>query len=246
MWNNQSGAQRQTQTERVDVNTNLQTFFTDEMMFNFAMWNDKLSVSWTPSDGKDANGYTHYDRTHRVTTAMRYEKVMALVAQYDKKLKKYVEGDETLPGPKSIGIRIGGNMATNTLPGRLILMVSPHDTTRIKTSIILIKTFTPDGKPDPNSIISYDFKTTPVCLDFNPTNLEVEVEEYTQGEFLFFMSVLRYIVLSTPITTHGKRYNGGLRRSLENQAAASSANNTYNGSSSFVSVPEAGTEFPFV
>lgn len=225
MFNNQNGGSAPS-NQRINVNTTLQSFFGSNMMFTIALWNDKISLSWTPSLGQDANGVTRYDRDHRINTALSAKKAAALVKKYDSVLKKYVEGDEPIPdGGKSIGVWVGGNRNSGTLPGLFIISVDKDpDTGKPVVSLTIAKNVSEMGV-SPENITTYVCQDMPVVVDYNPAVGGSTVEEFVNAEFEVFMTILRHHVDSFGLSVHAKKYTAAFypsknqnNRPMENPA----------------------------
>lgn len=209
MFNNQMGGQAPS-NQRPNINTSLQSFFGDNVMFTTALWNDKVSLSWTPSLGQDANGITRYDRDHRINTALSATKIAVLVKGYDKYLKKYVDGEEELPdgAVKSIGVQVGGNRSTGTLPGVFSIEVCKLNTEESKDlaiSVSIAKNVSEMGTTEEN-VTRYTFNRTPILLDYNPTSGGESIEDSLCGEFDVFMDILRNHVQTFGLQEHAHRY----------------------------------------
>ena len=84
---------------KVNVNTNIKTFYSDSCSLNISCWNDKISFRWAMSIGKDANGYTQYDRMHAISTAMNYSQLCALEDLYEKRIKPVKDSGENPEKP---------------------------------------------------------------------------------------------------------------------------------------------------
>lgn len=222
MFNNQNGGSAPA-NQRINVNTTLQSFFGSGMMFTIALWNDKVSLSWTPSLGQDTNGVTRYDRDHRINTALSAKKVVALISKYESELKKYVEGTEPIPeGGKSIGVWIGGNRASGALPGIFLITAATNPETGKPQVILSIVRNVSGGPVAPENITSYTFQDTPVIIDFNPAVGGTTVEEACRGEFDLFMSILKHHIDSFGFAVHAKKYSDAMFPSRNNQNSGSS------------------------
>ena len=243
MFNNQNGGSAPA-NQRINVNTTLQSFFGPGMMFTIALWNDKVSLSWTPSLGQDSNGVTRYDRDHRINTALSAKKIAALIQSYDKKLKKYVEDDEPVPeGGKSIGVWVGGNRNSGVLPGIfLITVVTNQETGKPQVILSIVKNVTEMGA-NPENITSYTCQDTEVIIDYNPAIGGQTVEETYPCEFDVFMMILRHHVDSFGFSVHGKKYSDAMFPSKNNQNGSTSSQFSQNPANIGIDSSFAGSEY---
>lgn len=247
MFNNQMGAQAPA-TQRTNVNTNLQTFFGESVMFTTALWNDKVSLSWTPSLGQDANGITRYDRDHRINTALSAVKIATLLKGYKKYLEKYVTGTEELPdgATKSIGVRVGGNQKTGTLPGVFTIEVTKQEGIPEPAITVSLAKNVSDMGTEKENVIKYTFSNTAILLDYDPTAGGDAVEDLLCGEFEVFMDILRNHVHSYGLQEHAHRYNAAMypgRGGNGNRQVPAPMENPANSGFGGGNVPE--YEFPF-
>lgn len=220
MFNNQSGASAP-MNQRTNVNSSLQSFFGANMMFTIALWNDKVSLSWTPSLGQDANGMTRYDRDHRINTALSSVKVAAIVKAYEENLKKYVDGVEELPegGVKSIGVKVGGNRNTGTLPGVFTISVGRPEGSVIPVVSIQIAKNVSDMGTTPENVTTYVCNDTPILVDYDPTAGGDAVEKNLCAEIDVFINIMKHHVDSYGINEHARRYIAAMFPARNNQQA---------------------------
>ena len=230
MFNNQNGGTTPS-NQRTNVNTTLQSFFGKDVMFTIALWNDKVSLSWTPALGQDANGTTRYDRDHRINTALSAKKVKSLVEKYDEILKKYMDGTEELPeSGKSIAVWVGGNRNNGILPGLFIITLKKSSDTLRPVVLLSIAKNVSEMETTPENIITYTCQDTPVVVDYDPTNGGTPIEESVPAEFDIFMDILRHHIDTFGLTIHSKKYVDAMfpgRNTQNNQKFENPANNGF-------------------
>lgn len=225
MFNNQPGGSRGSfPNQRNNVNTNLFPLFGENMMLNIALWNNKVSLSFTPAIGKDGNGVTRYDREHRINTALSSQKCAAIVYYYDKMLKKYVEKEAELPEGtvKAIGFQVGGNRDKGVAPGEFYISVE-NIGGEIVTKICLAKNVTEMGTT-PDNVVEYVCAKTQVHMDYIPTLGGDVVSEEFNGDLEVFLNILRIEAHASGIANHGIRLGnmfagGGQQNNNSNPAA---------------------------
>ena len=223
MFNNQNGGSAPS-NQRTNVNTTIQAFFTPDMMFNIALWNDKVSLSWTPSLGQDSNGITRYDRDHRINTALSAKKVKSLVEKYDEHLKKYMDGTEELPDSgKSIAVWVGGNKNNGTLPGLFIITLVKSEGSRPDVILSIAKNVSDMGTT-PENVTSYKCQNTEVVIDCDPTVSGPTVEESVSAEFDIFMDILRHHVDTFGLGIHANKYVNAMFPGRNQQAPQLNSN----------------------
>jgi hypothetical protein len=207
MFNRQNSGAAQLQRQRPNVNTTLHTFYNNvsPMSFSVALWNDKISLSWIPALGVDANGLTKYDWQHRVNSALSVVKCAALVKKYNEKLKQYVEGDETIPeGGKSIGVLVGGNQKTGVAPGAFVITAYTTEDGKKAVAASLVRNV--NGQ---QSVMTFEFGSTQVLIDYDPTNGEQMVSEDV-NDFGVFLRLIDSYALMVGMVNHEGRFQAAL------------------------------------
>ena len=246
MFNNQSGASAPL-NQRPNVNSSLQSFFGPKMMFTVSLWNDKVSLSWTPAIGQDANGTTRYDRDHRINTALSSVKVGTIVKAYEKHLKKYVDREEELPEGvmKSIGVKIGGNKNTGALPSIFSIGVGRHEGSETPVVAIMIAKNVTDMGTTPENVTIYECNDTPILVDYDPTAGGDTIEEHLCGEIDVFINILKHHIDSYGIIEHARRYNAALFPNSRNNQGGSQQLPDNPANMGFPANGETEFEFPF-
>lgn len=222
--------------DEISVNTGVTTLWSPLSSLNIGCWNDKISLSWMPASGKNERGATTYNKERKIQTALPYVKINALLKRYDKTIKeKYENGEE----PPEDGINVG------------VPITSKDD-----TKIIMIE-YKKDEKGTPGmyltiaekigengvsgATISYKFNRITTLENYRPsTGAHEDVED--DGEFEFFIDILRAHVLMTGLNSHATRYSDAFKKNR-----SGGGNGGAGADAGMMNIPDnyAGGEFPF-
>jgi hypothetical protein len=226
MFNRQNPATSQLpRQQRSSINTSLQSFYASDnsMQFSVALWNDKVSISWVPTSGQDANGIHRYDWQHRIGTALSIQKCAALVSKFKAKFEKYLNGSEPIPvDGTSIGVLVGG--VQNGTPGMFMITLYPEDNGSAAFAVSLVRNISDMGV-DPTQVVTFKFGKTSVIVDYDPTKGGQMISEDV-NDFDIFFKILSSYSLMLGMVSHESRYHGQFVRNRGGFNNNNQANNT--------------------
>lgn len=215
---------------RVNVNTNIKTFYSDSVSLNLSCWNDRLSFRWSTAIGKDGNGYTQYDKKHGISTALTYSLICGLQEVYNRKIKPVKDAGETPSAPIHAPIPLQN--------GNILFITYQTDENGVTSDYLNLY------RKETNDTVSFRFDTVTSVVDFDPATGSGTVEESIPADFTAFMKILDNVVLMLPIVNHAKKLSAAYSQAFgngNNQQAGSV--NDFNAMNPPVDM--GGGEFPF-
>lgn len=201
MFNNNSNKQE------INVNTGVETFWSSLSSLSVGCYNDKISLRWLPSAGKDERGYTRYNSDARVSTCLSHVKISALLKQYDKVLKPFVEEGKDPGDGQSVMVPI--NSKNGGMSG-LFIEYKNDENGRPSVYLTFARNLTEVGA-EPANIIRYKFNELSMMENMKPEaggGKQIEV----LAEFDYFVSILRAQILMTGLNSHAQRYSDAFGR----------------------------------
>ena len=201
----------------VNVNTTVDTFWSDLSSLTIGCWNDKITLRWLPALQKDERGLTHYNKDAKISTSVSHVKIAALLQRYEQRLKDMVEAGED-PGEKGKSIMIPITPKDGGTAG-LFIQYKRDEKGKPALYLTYAKQLMEVGA-DPRNIISYKFNELSMMDDMSPEaggGEQVEVK----AEFDYFMQILRSHILMTGLNSHSTRYSNGFTK--QNSAGANAS-----------------------
>ena len=189
------------QSNQINVNTTLITWYSDTSMFTIGAWNEKISLKFTPCAGKDANGLNVYNREQTLSTALTLDKATVLFEKINEEIiPLLVEGNTD---EKSVSLQLGGKESVNVLT----VAREKNADGDMQLSITFLKGVNPDGKASTSTqIITYVFKDDEYMIDYDNTTGSGTTGKLS-GQFKAFVDILKYHVFILPMSAHSSRYS---------------------------------------
>lgn len=193
----------------VSTNTTLRTWFGSDIKFTLGAWNDKISVKFTPSSGKDADGRNIWDRQNETITGISVEKALILYNGIKSKILPLLE-DGATPTEKTVGITIGSKESPSVI---CVGLVKNEDGDLVK-KITFFKGLNANGKANQSTLIrEYTFRDEEYRVDYNEMS-DSGVDEKESGEFDAFVDLLKNATRLLPVSAHVEKHSKAVRDQL--------------------------------
>lgn len=223
----------QQNSQKVNVNTNYDTFFGELSYLQVGGWNDKMSFKWVPTGEPTANGRRTYDKDRTVSTGVTHGKIEALLAKYEAVIRpKLINSEDPGENGLCVGIVVtsgSGDSRSNSLV--FIEYRRGSDGNGYDVFFGIGKNLTQSGIGD---IIRYKFDKNPVITGTSPEKGGFE-EGQLSGEFLWFITLLKAHGNIARYGDHSKRYADAYSG---RDSGGSGNNGGYSGSNDFMNVQE--------
>lgn len=211
----------------INVNTTIDTFWSQLSSLNIGCYNEKISLRWLPAAGVDERGYTRYNKDARVSTCISHTKISALLRKYDEHLKPLVESKAD-PGESGKSIMVPINAKTGI--AGLFIEYKKDENGKPSLYLTFAQKLTEVGA-DPSNIISFKFGDLTMMTDMSPE--KGGGEEVTEpAEFQYFIDILRSHIFTTGLNSHATRYS----MAFKNRYSRSNESSENTGMDSFASM----------
>lgn len=236
----------QNNNRTVNTNTTFLTWYGSDVKLVIGAWNEKLSLKFTPSSGKNDNGLTMYDRENELITSLTAEKALVFKDAIAKIVLPHIEAndDEEVSATVSLG--------ESETPNALILERKKDSEGTMSLYLTFLKGLNPDGKAgDGTKIISYRFTTIDYMSGYDYTTGSGD-QASASGQFDVFMSFLEKVSDLFPVAYHAEKHSKALSKFYadrygngnNNSNGGYSSGPSYSNNGAFDSFLE-GEELPF-
>lgn len=178
------------QNNTKSVNTFIKSFYSDLSCMSISYWDEKISLRLSPIQLVNEDGTRQYDHGKRITTAITFDKCLALCKRIDEVIRpamKAVESGVVLTTPVNTGFFVGAKKNNG------LFIEYKNNTKGIPSLFLTVYTgVLTDGTAPKEGSISYEFVKTTIIENYNPETGSGDKKEIN-GEFEFFYDKLKSI-----------------------------------------------------
>lgn len=190
------------------VTTNVKTLFSSLSCLTISCWNDSFSLRFMPATSTDANGNNHYDKNAKIQTSLSVAEAAGLAKDYKKHMEARVDAGED---PGENGISAAVDMPRKDGTHKLSIEYKKDEKGIPSMYLTFARNVDANGVATMNSIISYKFNDVGVVDDYNPLT-GAGTPHKVEGEFEFFLNILKNAHLMTGLLHHAARMQKQFQR----------------------------------
>lgn len=206
--------------QEINVNTRLETWFSETGVLTIGCWNNKLSLKFTPAVGKNEDGITQYSKDKKASTALDMKNCKALLHGLTKVIKPFLE-DESVPvgETKLVSVSMGAAQKRNILSIRVEKLERGYS-----VKLVLNQGIAEGNIANPETTYVYTFSNKECVYNYDDETGNYETEEIVPSEYEVFYDILKYITNMFPLAYHGEKLSQAMGG--QGKAASGGFNNS--------------------
>lgn len=188
-------------SQDINVNTRIETWFSETGMISIGCWNNKLSLRFTPAAGKNEDGVTTYSKDKKASTALDLKNCEALLYGLRTKINPFLEDPNVEVGTHSkISVSMGA------LQKRNILTIDAEKLEKgYSVKIILHQGITDGNIGNPDTTYIYTLSNKECAINYDDVTGEIEDEILVPTEYYVFYNIVNNYISMLSLSYHGQR-----------------------------------------